>query len=222
MKLTSVLLIDLHLSVWLHISVVKNTKMKNSNGILSTLRFQGNWGWLLHKNTGDVRGSITRYRDFTNSILHFDRRFAEKKNLCPMEPLCLTGEHKQPPGNCNITETKIWCWRSSISVWIVAIDKMWIRNFEPELKLQSNEWRSQTSPWTKIVQREQSKVKKIIFACDHRGIIMTGRFSHGTSVTGCKNWAEKCTKTDLTSVGLGHSFCTTMLAHILGRLSPIC
>jgi len=28
---------------------------------------------------------------------------------------------------------------------IVAVDKTWVRDFEPELKLQSNKWRSPTS-----------------------------------------------------------------------------
>ena len=41
-------------------------------------------------------------------------------------------------------------------------------------------------------------------------------------VTGCKNCAEECTKTDLTCSGMGHSFCTTMRARNWGRLWPIC
>jgi hypothetical protein len=41
-------------------------------------------------------------------------------------------------------------------------------------------------------------------------------------ITGCKNCAEKCTKTDLTCSGMGHSFCTTMHALTWGRLWPIC
>jgi hypothetical protein len=32
---------------------------------------------------------------------------------------------------------------------IVAIDKTWVRDFELELKLQSNEWRSPNSPQPK-------------------------------------------------------------------------
>ena len=57
---------------------------------------------------------------------------------------------------------------------IVAIDKMWVRDFEPELKSQSDEWKSPTFPQPKKFQRAQSKVKQMmIFAFDHRGIIMT-------------------------------------------------
>jgi hypothetical protein len=40
-------------------------------------------------------------------------------------------------------------------------------------------------------------------------------------VTGCRNCTEKCTKTDLTCSGMGHSFCTTMHARTWGRLWPI-
>ena len=41
-------------------------------------------------------------------------------------------------------------------------------------------------------------------------------------VTGHKNCAEKYTKTDLTSSGMGHSFCTTVHTRTWGRLWPIC
>jgi len=43
-----------------------------------------------------------------------------------------------------------------------------------------------------------------------------------TIVTGCKNCAEKCTKTDVTCSGIGHSFCTTMHTCTWGRLWPTC
>ena len=36
---------------------------------------------------------------------------------------------------------------------IVAIDETWVRDFEPELKSQSNEWRSPSSPRPKKFQR---------------------------------------------------------------------
>ena len=55
---------------------------------------------------------------------------------------------------------------------IDAIDEMWVRDFEPELKSQSNEWRSPSSPRPKKFRRAQSKVKQMIFAYDHREIIM--------------------------------------------------
>ena len=57
---------------------------------------------------------------------------------------------------------------------IVAIDETWFRDFEPELKSQLKEWRSPTSPCPQKFRRAQSKVKQMmIFAYDHRGIIMT-------------------------------------------------
>jgi len=67
---------------------------------------------------------------------------------------------------------------------IVTTDKTWVRDSEPELKSQSNEWRSPTSPRPKKSQRVQSEVKQMmIFAYDHQGIIMTARVPCGTSVT---------------------------------------
>jgi len=57
---------------------------------------------------------------------------------------------------------------------IITIDETWVRDFEPEFKSQSNEWRSPSSPRPQKFQRAQSKVKQMmIFAYDHRGIIMT-------------------------------------------------
>jgi hypothetical protein len=76
---------------------------------------------------------------------------------------------------------------------IVAIDETWVRDFEPELKSQSNEWRSPTSPQLKKFRRAQSKVKQMmIFAYDHRGIITTDRVPCGTSVTAAyyRDWMQ--------------------------------
>jgi len=42
----------------------------------------------------------------------------------------------------------------------VAIDKTWIRDFEPELKSQSSEWRGKDSPRPKKFKRAQTNVKK--------------------------------------------------------------
>jgi len=76
---------------------------------------------------------------------------------------------------------------------------MWVRDFEPDLKSQSNEWRSATSPRPKKFQRAQSKVKQMIFAYDHRGIIMTEFhveqvWQQHIIVTGCKNCTEEAQK----------------------------
>jgi hypothetical protein len=111
---------------------------------------------------------------------------------------------------------------------ILAVDETWVRSFELELKSQSNEWRSPSSPWPKKFRRAQSNVKQMIFAYDRRGIIMTDRVPCGTSVTATYNrdfmqkLYTKMHKTDLTCSGMGHSFCTTMHASTWGRLWPIC
>jgi len=48
---------------------------------------------------------------------------------------------------------------------VVAINKTWIRDFEPELKSQSSEWRGKGSPTPKKFKRTQSNVKQMtIFA----------------------------------------------------------
>jgi hypothetical protein len=43
-----------------------------------------------------------------------------------------------------------------------------------------------------------------------------------SSVLSWLDCAGKCTKTDLTCSGMGHSFCTKMHASTWGRLWPIC
>ena len=43
---------------------------------------------------------------------------------------------------------------------VVAIDGTWIRDFEPELKSQSSEWRGKSSPRRKKFKKAQSNVKK--------------------------------------------------------------
>ncbi|PSN33184.1 hypothetical protein C0J52_27393, partial [Blattella germanica] len=68
---------------------------------------------------------------------------------------------------------------------IIAIDETWVRDFEPQLKSLSNEWRGASSPRPKKFSRAQSKIKQMMFfAYDHQGIIMTDRVPCGTSVTG--------------------------------------
>jgi len=67
---------------------------------------------------------------------------------------------------------------------VVAIDETWIRDFEPELKSQSSEWRGKGPPRLKKFKRAQSKVKQImIFAYDCKGVIMTDRVPSGKTVT---------------------------------------
>ena len=66
---------------------------------------------------------------------------------------------------------------------IVAIDETWIRDFEPELKSQSYQWKHSTSR-PKKCRRQQSKVKlMMIVASDKYGVIATDRVPPGSTVT---------------------------------------
>jgi len=64
---------------------------------------------------------------------------------------------------------------------VVPIDEIWIRDFEPELKSESSEWRGKGSPRPKKFKRAQSNVKQMIFAYDCKGVIMTDRVPSGTT-----------------------------------------
>jgi len=67
---------------------------------------------------------------------------------------------------------------------MVAIDETWIRDFEPELKSQSSEWRGKSSPRPKKFKRAQSNVKQMmIFMYDCKGVIKTNMVPSGTAVT---------------------------------------
>jgi len=57
---------------------------------------------------------------------------------------------------------------------IVAIDETLIRDFEPQLKSQSSQWKHATSPRPKKCRRQQSKIKlMMIMAYDKNGVITT-------------------------------------------------
>ena len=65
-----------------------------------------------------------------------------------------------------------------------AIDKTWIRDFEPELKSQSSEWRGKSSPRPKKFKRAQSNMKQMMIVMyDCKGVIMTDRVPSGMTVT---------------------------------------
>jgi histone-lysine N-methyltransferase SETMAR len=65
----------------------------------------------------------------------------------------------------------------------VAIDETWIRDFEPQLKSQSSQWKHATSPRLKKCRRQQSKVKlMMIMAYDKNGVIATDRVPPGSTV----------------------------------------
>jgi len=66
----------------------------------------------------------------------------------------------------------------------VAIDEAWIRDFDPQLKSQSSQWKHATSPRPKKFRRQQSKVKfMMIMAYDKNGMIATDRVPPGSAVT---------------------------------------
>jgi len=66
----------------------------------------------------------------------------------------------------------------------VAIDETWIRDFEPQLKPQSSQWKHATSPRQKICRRQQSKFKLIMFMIYNKnGVIATDRVPPGSTVS---------------------------------------
>jgi hypothetical protein len=67
---------------------------------------------------------------------------------------------------------------------IVAIDEIWIWDFEPQLKSQSSQWKHATSPHPKKCRRQLSEVKlMMIMAHDKKGVIATDRVPPGCTVT---------------------------------------
>jgi hypothetical protein len=63
---------------------------------------------------------------------------------------------------------------------IVAIDETWKRDFEPQLKSQSSQWKHATSPHPKKCRRQQLKVKlMMIMAYDKNGVIATDKSASG-------------------------------------------
>ena len=92
-------------------------------------------------------------------------------------PHCLTAEQKQKRLDiATLLNERFDVEDQAFLCRIVAIDGTWIRDFEPELKSQSNEWRTIGFPRQKSIQ---SKVKQMmIFVYDHQEV------SCGRSVTG--------------------------------------
>jgi aldehyde:ferredoxin oxidoreductase len=83
----------------------------------------------------DMQGNITRYKDFTNiSIPYFDKRFAEKKRLCPMCPsLCDYWTETETLGNCTLLKQTFNVEGQVFLYQIVTTDETWVRDFEPGL-----------------------------------------------------------------------------------------
>jgi histone-lysine N-methyltransferase SETMAR len=66
---------------------------------------------------------------------------------------------------------------------IVALDEIWIRDFEQQLKSQSSQWKHANSPRPKICHRQQSKVKLMMFVAYDKNGIATERVPPGSTVT---------------------------------------
>ena len=68
---------------------------------------------------------------------------------------------------------------------IVAIDKTWLRSYEPELKTQSTEWHSPASPRPAKFRRKQGNLKQLaIFAYDNSGLLTTDYVLVGETING--------------------------------------
>ena len=66
---------------------------------------------------------------------------------------------------------------------VVAIDETWIRSFEPELKRQSSEWHTRTSPRPVKFRRSLNNPKMLmIFAYDINGVLTSHRVPTGQTV----------------------------------------
>ena len=114
-------------------------------------------------------------------------------------PHCLTAEQKQKRLDiATLLKERFYVEDQAFMRRIVAIDETWIRDFEPELKSQSNEWRATSSPRPKEFRRVQSKIKQMmILAYDLQEVILTDRISCGRSVTGvyyCAFMKKLCRK----------------------------
>jgi histone-lysine N-methyltransferase SETMAR len=97
----------------------------------------------------------------------------------------LSEEQKAP--RKRITEELLRCYEAEGEQFlnrIFAIDETWIRDFEPQLKSQSSQWKHATSPRPKKCHRQQLKVKlMMIMADDKNGVIATDRVPLGSTVT---------------------------------------
>ncbi len=99
------------------------------------------------------------------------------------KPQALTGTQKQT--RLKIAQEHLkWFRRKRENLLnrIIAIDKMWIWDFELELKSEGNLWKSRTSLQPKKNCHLQSKVKQMIFMCN-KDCIVTNRVPNGITVT---------------------------------------
>ena len=63
---------------------------------------------------------------------------------------------------------------------IVAVDETWIRSYEPEMRRQSTEWHTPSSPRPAKYRRTQSKLKMY----DRHGILTSHRVESGKIING--------------------------------------
>jgi len=149
------------------------------------------------RSSSDVRGNITSCRDFTNiSIAYFNKRLEKIKICARWVPHFLTAEQKQKrleiatllKQRYNV-EGQAFLYRN------IAIDERWVSDFEPELKSQSNEWKSLTSPRpktsTSAVKGQANDDLCLWSPRNHYG-----RVPCGTSVTAVyyRDWMQKLRK----------------------------
>ena len=81
-------------------------------------------------------------------------------------------------------------------VRIVAVNKTWIRSYEPEIRRQSTEWHTPSSPRPAKYRRTHSKLKMLmIFAYDRRGILTSQRVESGKTIN--RKYYEECLKKHL-------------------------
>jgi len=80
----------------------------------------------------------SEFRILTNDL--------QKKNCARWVPHCSTAEQKQKSQEIvTLLKRRLKVEDQAFLYRIVAVDEMWVRDFGPELKSQSNEWRSPTS-----------------------------------------------------------------------------
>jgi hypothetical protein len=155
------------------------------------------WRTFLHKI---VERRVTKYhklpRFHQNNYSVFSRRICRKEKFVPDGSLTAwllsrnrntwNLQHYLLKQRFNV-EVQTFLYR------IFSIDETWVRDFEPELKSLSNEWRSPSSSRPIKFRRAQSKVKQMmILANYHRGTIMTYRVPCERSVTAAyyRDWVQ--------------------------------
>jgi hypothetical protein len=129
------------------------------------------------------------------SVFRILTKDLQKRQFCARWlPHCLTVEQKQKSlESATLMKQRFDIEGQAFLYRKVVIYETWVTDFELDLKWQSNECRSPTSPLPKTFRRTQSNFKQMmIFDCDYREIIMTDRVPCGTSVTAAyyRNWIQ--------------------------------